>query len=214
METSGGFFYIFGLKYTYMEQTGQTIFHFLQNYGYWMMLPLMIIEGPVVTIIAAMLASLGAFNWLIVLLLSIVGDMVGDILLFAAGYRWGMGFVRGFGKYLGITPALVERMEIYFQNHGGKTIFAVKSTTGLCWATFVAAGVVKMDFKKFVKYSFWGGVVWSGSLVAMGYFYGYLWREIKRYIGWIGWAMFALALLSFAGITVYKKYQAKRLLEK
>ena len=41
-------------------------------------------------------------------------------------------------------------MEKYFEKHGGKTIFAVKSTTGFCWATFVAAGIAKMDFKKFV----------------------------------------------------------------
>ena len=49
-----------------MEQIGQNIFFFLQHYGYWVMLPLMIIEGPVATVIAALLASLGAFNiWLV-----------------------------------------------------------------------------------------------------------------------------------------------------
>ena len=197
-----------------MEHTGQVIFHFLKSYGYWVMLPLMIIEGPVVTIISAMLASLGAFNVYIVLILSILGDLFADVLFFAAGYKWGMGFVNGFGKYIGISDRLVERMEKYFKKHGGKTIVAVKSTTGLCWATFVAAGVVKMNFKKFLKYSFFGGVIWSGFLVAMGYFYGYLWKQIKQYISWIGWAMFALAMVSFAGITLYKKYQARKLLEK
>jgi len=55
---------------------------------------------------------------------------------------------------MGITPDLIGRMEKYFQKHGGKTIFAVKSTTGLCWTTFTAAGIVKMDFKKFMTYSF------------------------------------------------------------
>jgi len=53
-----------------MEQTGQIIFQFLKHYGYFAMLPLMIVEGPVVTIIAAMLASLGAFAWPVVLLFS------------------------------------------------------------------------------------------------------------------------------------------------
>jgi membrane-associated protein len=104
-------------------------------------------------------------------------------------------------------------MERYFENHGGKTIFAVKSTTGLCWATFVAAGIVKMNFKKFVQYSFLGGIVWSSFLVAMGYFYGYLWRSIKQYISWIGWIIFGVVAISFAIITIYKNYQAKKLLE-
>jgi len=195
-----------------MEQTGQYIFQFLHHWGYWAMLPLMIIEGPIVTIISALLAALGAFNVFIVLALSIAGDMIGDIILYGLGYKYGMGFVRHVGKYMGITESLVLRMEKYFEHHGGKTIFAVKSTTGLCWATFTAAGIVKMDFKKFVKYSFLGGVVWSSFLVAMGYFYGYLWREIKQYINWIGWIIFVVAIITFVIITIYKRWQARKIL--
>ena len=194
-----------------MDQAGQNIFVFLQHYGYWIMLPLMIIEGPIVTIAAALLASLGAFNVYVVLAFSIIGDIVGDIIFYSLGYKFGMGFVKRVGKYIGITENLVLKMEKYFLLHGGKTIFAVKSTTGLCWATFVTAGIVKMDFKKFVKYSFLGGIVWSGFLVAMGYFYGYLWREIKVYIEWVGWIIFAVAIFSFAFVNIYKGYQAKKM---
>lgn len=195
-----------------MEQTGQHIFQFLQHYGYFIMLPLMIIEGPVVTLISAMMASLGAFNVFVVLILSIIGDIVGDILLYAAGYKWGISFVRSFGRYIGITEKLVNKMEKYFARHGGKTIFAVKSTTGLCWATFVAAGIVKMDFKKFVKNSFYGGIVWSGFLVFMGYFYGYLWREIRDYTKYIGWIIFGVAIVTFVGINIYKARKGKKLM--
>ncbi len=196
-----------------MEHTGQIAFIFLQQYGYWLMLPLMVIEGPIVTIFAATMASLGAFNPLVVLAFSIIGDMLGDVLFYGAGYKWGMKFVDNIGKYLGITRTLIEKMEKYFEKHGGKTIFAVKSTTGLCWATFVAAGIVKMDFKKFIKYSFLGGVVWSGFLVAMGYFYGYLWKETKQYISWVGWIVFAVAIASFIGISLYKKKQSEKFVQ-
>lgn len=195
-----------------MEETGQQIFQFLSNYGYLIMLPLMILEGPVVTLIAAMLASLGAFNIFVVLLLSILGDVIGDVILYGLGYKFGMRFTRGLGRYMGITENLVLRMEDYFKRHGGKTIFAVKSTTGLCWATFAAAGIVKMDFGKFLKNSFLGGIVWSGFLVVMGYFYGYLWKEISDYIEWIGWVMFAAAIATFIVINIYKSRQAKKLL--
>jgi membrane protein DedA with SNARE-associated domain len=195
-----------------MEQTGQYIFEFLQHWGYFGMLPLMIIEGPVVTIIASMLAALGAFNVFVVLILSIAGDMIGDAILYYLGSHFGMRFVRGFGRYMGMTESLVERMKKYFEHHGGKTVFAVKSTTGLSWVTFVTAGIVKMDFKKFMKYSFLGGIIWSSFLVSMGYFYGYLWREIKVYIKWAGWAAIGIAIATFIAITIYKKWQSKKLL--
>ena len=196
-----------------MEQTGQQIFDFLSHYGYWVMLPLMTLEGPVATLIAATLAALGAFNVFIVLILSIIGDMLGDIILYGLGYKYGMGFVRRVGKYIGITENLVTRMEKYFIRHGGKTIFVVKSTTGLCWATFTAAGIVKMPFKKFVLYSFLGGIVWSSFLVIMGYFYGYLWREISKNIKWIGWVVSIVAIITYIVITLYKKWKSKKLLE-
>jgi len=195
-----------------MLEFGQDIFQFLHQYGYFIMLPLMIIEGPVVTLLAAMMASLGAFNVWIVLVLSILGDMIGDMAFYGLGYKFGMGFVRSIGKYMGITESLVGRMEKYFASHGGKTIFAVKSTTGLCWATFTTAGIVKMDFKKFVKYSFYGGIVWSGFLVAMGYFYGYLWRDIRDEISYIGWIIFAVAIATFLIINLYKAKKGKKLM--
>jgi len=195
-----------------MGTLGHGIFLFLRHYGYWMMLPLMIIEGPVVTLLAAMMASLGAFNVWLVLAFSILGDLIGDVIFYSLGYFYGLKFVRGFGKYIGITEKLVTRMERYFAHHGGKTIFAVKSTTGLCWATFVAAGIAKMDFKKFIKYSFYGGIIWSSFLVAMGYFYGYLWREIKNDIKWIGWVVFATAIITFVIINIYKARKGKKLM--
>lgn len=172
----------------------------------------MIIEGPVATIMAATLAALGAFNVFVVLIFSILGDIIGDVILYGLGYKYGISFVNRAGKYVGITEKLVLKMEKYFEQHGGKTIFAVKSTTGLCWATFTAAGIVRMNFKKFLTYSILGGVVWSGFLVAMGYFYGYLWREIRDTIQWIGWAVGGIAIITFIGITLYKKWQAKKIL--
>ena len=195
-----------------MELAGQQIFEFLRHYGYWIMLPLMVIEGPIVTIIAAMLAKLGAFNVFIIFVLSVLGDMIGDVILYGLGYKFGMTFVKKIGKYMGITEKLVLRMEKYFEKHGGKTIFTVKATTGLCWATFTAAGIVKMNFRKFVKFSFLGGLAWSSFLVALGYFYGYMWYELRHYIEWAGWVAMALALASITIVQIYKKYKSSKMI--
>lgn len=196
-----------------MEQVGQQIFDFLRQYGYWIILPLMIIEGPMVTVAAAILAKLGAFNVWIVLLLSITGDIIGDIILYFVGRFFGMKFVRKIGKYIGITEKIVLKIENYFKKHGGKTIFTIKSTTGLCWATFVSAGIFKMDFKKFLLYSFLGGVVWSGFLTILGYFYGYLWVEIKKYLDWAGWFVLFMTILTFSAIIFYKKRETKKVMK-
>ena len=41
--------------------------------------------------------------------------MIGDVILYGLGYKYGMGFVRRVGKYIGITEKLVLRMEKYFE---------------------------------------------------------------------------------------------------
>ena len=191
---------------------GATVLQFLTDYGYWVIVPLMIIEGPIVTLIAAFLASLGVFNVYIVLILSVLGDMIGDIVLYGAGRQWGIQFAHKWGRHIGITPERVQNMEAYFRRHGGKTIFAVKSTTGLCWATFVAAGIAKMHFWRFTFYSFCGGILWSALLVGLGFFFGAFYQEIAQTIQFAGWMIAGLAAVVFSAIVVYKKRKAAQLL--
>jgi membrane protein DedA with SNARE-associated domain len=57
-----------------------------------------------------------------------------------------------------------------------------------------------------------GGIVWSGFLVLMGYFYGYLWREIAQFIDWIGWIVVGVAAVTFVLITLYKRWKARKIL--
>ncbi|HFC77026.1 MAG TPA: DedA family protein [Candidatus Moranbacteria bacterium] len=189
---------------------GQQIFQFLSSYGYWIIFPLMFIEGPTTTVFAGILSSLGAFNVWIVLIIAIIGDVLGDVGLYWIGKKWGFGFVRKIGKYIGITEKKVLRMEKFFKKHGGKTVFMAKSTIGLCLITFVSAGIAKMNFKIFLKYSVLGGLIWSSLLIAIGYFYGYLWREVMQYVEWIGWVVISLAITFIIIINFVKAKKARK----
>lgn len=196
-----------------MEYLGQITFGFLRNYGYFAMFPLMIVQGSVVTVVAATLASLGIFWWPAVFFLSVLGDLIGNLVLYFLGYRWGMKFVHNFGKYLGINEKRVLRMEKYFQKHGGKTILLMKPITGLYSVAFVAAGVVKMDFKKFFNYSLLSGILWSGFLMTIGYFYGYLWKSASRYLSWVAMAIAFVAIVSYILVSKYEKKHSDELLK-
>lgn len=175
---------------------GEAIIQFLSAYGYIIMIPLMMAIGPIVTIVASFMASWGVFNVWVVFLVSLIAGMIGDVILYCVGRKWGMQFVNRIGKYFGITEQLVLRMENAFLCHGGKIIIGVKSTTGLCWVTFVAAGIVKMSFWRFLFYTFIGGIIWSGGLTIAGYFFGYMYNQIADYISWAGWIVLTLAFLS------------------
>jgi membrane protein DedA with SNARE-associated domain len=185
----------------------------IKTIGYPLMLLIMIVEGPIMTILASFAASLGFFNIFVVFFLSITGDIIGDTVLYAIGYFGGNAALWKAEKLLKIKPTIVAKMESLFLKHGKKTILAVKSTTGLCWITFIAAGSVRMNFKDFLSASLLGGILWSGFLVIIGYFFGYAFEKINDYIRFAGLIIFFGALIFFIIVTIYKRHQSKRILE-
>ena len=187
------------------EISPQELVQSLPGWGYPIMLLLMILEGPIITMTAAFLASLDLFNAWAVLGLSILGDIIGDIILYIIGYTGGRPALAKARKLFKVKKSSVTKLEKRFEKSGAKIIFLVKITTGLSFVTFILAGIVRMNFARFLLYSFLGGIIWSGLLVALGYFFGFAAEQIEQYIKFAGWGIFALALLAFIYITVIKK---------
>lgn len=185
---------------------------YIKTIGYSTLFVLMVLEGPAITILGAFLASLGFFNVFVILFLSILGDIVGDIILYAIGYYGGAKILEKAERFLKIKPHVIEKIKNYFKKYGKKTIFYVKSTTGLCWITFIAAGSIRMNFKDFLTASFLGGIIWSAFLVLSGYFFGYAFEKINEYIKSAGIIIFITAISFYALLVLYKRYQSYKLL--
>jgi len=193
------------------------ILSYIKTIGYPTMIFLMIVEGPIATILGAFASSLGFFNAFIVLALSIFGDIFGDVILYFLGFYGGMKTLHKAQIILKIKPSALEKIEKLFSKHGKKIVIAIKSTTGLCWIAFIAAGAFKMKFKDFLLSSFLGGLIWSTFLVTIGYFFGF---SFKKIADWLSYAQYA-ALIIFAAfiafyslIIWYKNRQSKIILEK
>lgn len=196
-----------------IDFSDQNTLNVIKTIGYPLMFILMIAEGPLITILAAFWASLGFFNVYAVLLLSMAGDIVGDVILYYIGYIGGSRALKKWEKLLKVKSTTVTKIEKLFTSHGKKTIFAVKSTTGLCWITFIAAGAVKMKLKDFLLASLFGGIVWSSFLVISGYFFGYAFESIRDSIQYAGIIIFFCVAFFFAGVIFYKKRQSRRMVQ-
>lgn len=177
------------------------------------MFVLMFFEGPFATMIAAFLASQGLFNVGIVFVLSVLGDVLGDIGLYHIGYYGGPHIIEKAQKFLKVSDATIEKLKKKFHQNSGKLIFYVKSTTGLSYITFTLAGALRMKLLKFIKFSILGGLVWSSLLVFLGYFFGYAAAQISQYIKYASIAIFAAAIIVMIMIIFYKKYESKKILE-
>lgn len=191
----------------------QDFIQLLPYWGYPLMFVLMFFEGPFATMIAAFLASQGLFNVAIVFILSVVGDVLGDIGLYYIGYFGGPKVIEKAQKFLKIADSTIEKLKNKFHQNSERLIFYVKSTTGLSYITFITAGALRMKLSMFIKNSILGGFVWSGLLVILGYFFGYAAMQISQYIKYAGAAIFVAAILTLLVLTLYKKQQSKALLK-
>jgi len=164
---------------------GAIIQHFvsgLSYYRYLLAFVLAIFEGPIVMVGSGLLLRLGFFYFWPIYLALVLGDFVADLGWYAVGYFGARKFVDRWGKYLSLTPPVMRKLEKLFKEHHDKILFISKITMGFGFAlaTLVAAGMSKVPFKKYALYNFLGGFIWTGILLAAGYFFGQLYTLLGK----------------------------------
>lgn len=66
----------------------------------------------------------------------------------------------------------MEQARAFYEKKGGSAIVIARFLPIVRTFAPIVAGVVKMDFKKFVRYNFIGAVIWVFSLVSLGFVLG------------------------------------------
>ncbi|MEK6875707.1 MAG: DedA family protein [Nanoarchaeota archaeon] len=176
------------------------IIAYLQTHTYIALYLISIIEGPVVTIIAAFFSSFNYLNVYIVYLIAMLGDLTGDVVYYSAGRYSKNGILEKIIKFFKISEEKMLNVNKFYKRHGGKSIFLSKFLSGLAIPTIIGAGVSKMKFQTFFFYSFITSIVKTAIFVVTGYYFGQFYLKIDEYIGVIGRTIFAVIV---AGIIVY-----------
>jgi membrane protein DedA with SNARE-associated domain len=173
-----------------------TIVNILQAHGSLILLPLAVVEGPIVTVIGAFLASQGYLSLLAVYLVVVAADIIGDVLFYAIG-RYGKEILLDrWGHYVGVTPERLERLEDHFDQHGGKTLLIAKATHSLGFAVLLAAGASRMLFGPFIWYNLVGTLPKSLFFLLVGYLLGYAYLQIDSYI--VGYSLLVIVVAAIA----------------
>ena len=62
--------------------TPDAVIAILINYGYFLLFPIAVLEGPIISVIAGFLVLQGYFNILLVYAVMVVADLTGDFLYY------------------------------------------------------------------------------------------------------------------------------------
>jgi membrane-associated protein len=143
---------------------------------------------------------------LFVSIAAIVGDSVGYFVGSKAGStlysRKDSIFFKK--KYLDHTQKFYER-------HGGKAIVLGRFLPIIRTFAPVVAGVVKLEYKKFIWYNITGGILWVFSMVLSGYFLGQLIPGLDKYLEFIVIGIVVASSIPVIRTFIQEKNLAKKL---
>jgi len=177
-----------------MIQTSE-IFKLLYTYSYLILFPLVVIEGPVVTIIAGFLVSLGFMDFIPTYLTIVTGDLTGDVLYYSAGRWWLNRAYKGIVNFFGINMKFVHKLETSIKKNKGPFLFFGKLSHAIGGLILFAAGSAEIPLKEFVWFNFLATLPKSLILLAVGYYFGSTVSNFKKYLDFTVLGLFALTVI-------------------
>jgi membrane protein DedA with SNARE-associated domain len=163
------------------------ILDWISNYGYGGIMLLMALESAcmpvpseiVMPFAGFLVARDGVMSLLGVTVAGALGCTIGSIAAYVFGFYAGRPLILRYGKYILIREKHLITAEEWFEKWGDKATFIARLLPVIRTVISLPAGIAKMNFKKFVFYSFVGSVPWTFMLAYVGYVLGSEWESIK-----------------------------------
>jgi membrane protein DedA with SNARE-associated domain len=141
--------------------------------GFWvypLLALLTAIEGPFVTLFSAAAASSGLINPLLAFFAACIGNLVGDSVWYLLGYCGKIDWVLRRSRRFGVSPDQIERFSNGVQIHAVKLLFFAKVTNGFIVPALIAAGVLRLPWRRWFPFIALGEAMVTGTLIAIVYF--------------------------------------------
>lgn len=164
-----------------------------------MLAVLVAVEGPIATLLGAAAASTGLMRPELVLFAAATGNLTADTLWYLIGYLGKLEWVLRIGKRLGIRQDGLERLEAAMHKHAVRILFFAKLSISLVIPSLIAAGLVKVPWRKWFPYVFCAEMIWTGSLVFIGYHTTRALTQVKQGVEVIG----VIASVIFIGVIIW-----------
>lgn len=130
---------------------------------------------------AGYLVSKGQFTLLGAAFAGAIGCVVGSVLAYWVGIYGGRKFIEKYGKYILISHHDLEIADRFFNKHGSGAIFFSRLLPVVRTFISLPAGIAKMNFTKFVIYTFLGSFPWCYGLAYIGKKLGDHWNTLGVY---------------------------------
>ena len=169
-------------------------------WSYVLLAMLVATEGPLSTLLGASAAAAGYLDIRFVYIATLIGNVTGDTLWYTIGYQGRVKWLLEHGRWFGLRPHHLARLEREMHSHATKLIVFAKIAYGLIVPTLLAAGIARVPWRRWFPIVFVVETLWSLLLVWVGFHATGLISRFARGLEYIGAAVLigiAVALIWF-----------------
>lgn len=128
----------------------------------------LLVPGTVLLVSVGALVASGGLYWQLTMVLATLGAIAGDSISYWLGCRYQQQ-IKTFWP-LRNHPQIVTRGEIFFQRHGGKSIFLGRFIGPIRPIIPMVAGMLNMSARYFILVNVLSAIIWAGAYIFPGVF--------------------------------------------
>jgi membrane-associated protein len=160
----------------------------LVHYGYWAIAVALLLEnaglpmpGETILLMASFLAySERELHLAWIMIVGIAAATLGDNCGYAFGYYGGRPLLDRYQSIFRIRQATLARGERLFARYGAVTVFFARFIFGMRIIAGPLAGVLRMSWRIFLFFNFFGALLWVAVISGAGYLFGRHWQTLIR----------------------------------
>ena len=185
--------------------TFSDILRFVMAHGYFIFYIGALLEGVLITTAAGVASALGYFNIYIIMLLSVLGDLSGDLIFYAIGYYGRGAFLDRYGKYIGLSKSRMENVSSLLHKNFNKAMIVIKLSPIVSAPGIVFVGASRAPLKKFIKLSLLVSLPRSILFALIGFYAGAEYEHVTTTVKHAEYVIWGVVLIVIVAYIVYQK---------
>lgn len=165
----------------------ENIDYFLANYGYFAIFFLLMlgIVGPLIPddtilVLSGLAVHRGQLNLEATIAVAYAGSLCGITLSYLLGRTGAVYVLKRIPPVERWLDRYLPQVEKWFEQYGKWTLFFGYFLAGVRHFTALTAGIGNVPPRTFALYAFPGGFVWVSTFIAIGYFLGAEWEQLRH----------------------------------
>lgn len=180
----------------------------IPEWGWWSYLLLsflVLLEGPMATLIGAAASAAGLMRVSAVFLVAACSNLFADVIWYSIGAS---GKLEWFRRRTKVSETQMDELQQGVSNNAVKMLLAAKLSVGFAVPTLIAVGLARVPWRRWLPAVFVGELIFTGFLVLVGFYAAELIKQVERGIYYLGIAISSIFIVTIA-IVVWRFLRRK-----